>query len=200
MEIAVYLISAYFCGAIPFAYIVAKIFKNIDIRKHGSGNPGATNVFRTISKPLGVLTFFFDALKGFVPVYFAYFVNSSVYFILAVALATLLGHIFTVFLNFKGGKGVATGCGVFFAFDPAVTLICFVVFAVVLLLSKYVALASVTASVALPVCLNIFGRSESIVLFACLVSVLIIVRHIGNIKRILKGTENKIFLKRDINN
>ncbi|MFA7073971.1 MAG: glycerol-3-phosphate 1-O-acyltransferase PlsY [Endomicrobiaceae bacterium] len=192
MDTVIYLVLSYFCGSIPFAYIISKVFKKIDIRQCGSGNPGATNVFRVVSKPLGILTFFLDALKGFIPVYAAITFNQPVYFLLAVALVTLLGHIFTVFLNFKGGKGVATGCGIFMAFAPVVTLICFAVFVLVLVLSKYVALSSISAAVALPVCLAVFNNSDIIIIFACLVSALVIIRHIENIKRILKGTENKI--------
>jgi len=195
MKLAIYLFLSYLCGAIPFAYIIAKTFRNIDIRKCGSCNPGATNVFRSVSKSLGVLTFLFDALKGFVPVYFAVAVNPSIYFILSVALVTLLGHIFTVFLNFKGGKGVATGCGVFLAFAPGVTCICFIIFILILFLTKYVALSSISASMMLPVCLKIFGYPEIITAFACLVAILVTVRHAGNIKRIIKGTESKIFIK-----
>jgi len=192
MKIAIYLIMAYLCGAIPFAYIISKYFKNVDIRKCGSGNPGATNVFRSVSKSLGIVTFILDALKGFVPVYFAGLVNHSVYFILAVAFITIMAHIYTVFLNFKGGKGVATGCGVFIAFAPLVTLICFLIFAVVLFISKYVALSSIAAAVSLPLILKIFNYPDIIVLFSGLIAVIVVIRHLSNIKRILKGTESKI--------
>lgn len=192
MKLVIYLIISYLCGAIPFAYIIARYFKNIDIRKCGSGNPGATNVFRAVSKPLGILTFILDVLKGFIPVYFAGWINPSVYFILAVAFITVIGHIYTVFLNFKGGKGVATGCGVFIAFAPIVTLICFLIFVAVLFISKYVALSSMCAAISLPVILKIFHYPNVIVLFAVILAVLVIIRHLSNIKRILNGTENKI--------
>lgn len=196
MKIAIYLIAAYLCGAVPFAYIISKYFRNIDIRKTGSGNPGATNVFRSVSKPLGVLTFILDALKGFIPVYLASYVNGSIYFILAVALVTVIGHVYTVFLKFKGGKGVATGCGVFIAFAPFVTLLCFLIFAVVLVISKYVALSSIFAACSLPVILKIFNYPNTIVFFAAVIAMIVTIRHLSNIKRILNGTENKIILKR----
>ena len=129
LKIVIYLLLAYLCGAIPFGYIIAKVFKHADIRTIGSGNPGATNVYRTISKPLGVLTLVLDLLKGFIPVYFTMLLNpDSVWLIIAVAFVTIIGHVFTVFLNFKGGKGVATGCGVFLALNPLAILICFLVF------------------------------------------------------------------------
>ena len=123
-----YLIFSYILGSISFAWIIAKVFKNIDIRKYGSKNPGATNVYRTISKPLGVITLILDVLKGFIPVYFVpYFWNlntdkgivvSVVYYTIIVALLVILGHVFSIFLNFKGGKGVAVGLGVFLAINP----------------------------------------------------------------------------------
>ena len=195
MKIVIYLLMAYLCGAIPFAYIISKYLKNVDIRKCGSGNPGATNVFRTVSKPLGILTFVLDALKGFIPVYFAGFINPSIYFILAVALVTVIGHIYTVFLNFKGGKGVATGCGVFIAFAPIVTVICFLIFVITLSISKYVALSSMFAAISLPILLKVFHYPNIIVLFAVMIMIIVIIRHLSNIKRILNGTESKIMTK-----
>lgn len=196
MRIVVYLILSYLIGAIPFAYIISKVFKNIDIRKHGSGNPGATNVYRTVSKPLGILTFICDALKGFVPVFFVTFINPPSYLIvLLVALVTILGHIYTVFLNFKGGKGVATGCGIFLAINPIATLICLAVFAIILALSKYVALASIFAAITLPISLFLSGATIEVVVFSIFIAGIVVFRHRSNIKRILNGTENKIFGK-----
>jgi glycerol-3-phosphate acyltransferase PlsY len=196
MRIVVYLILSYLIGAIPFAYIISKVFKNIDIRKHGSGNPGATNVYRTVSKPLGILTFVCDALKGFVPVFFVTLINPSSYLIvLLVALVTILGHIYTVFLNFKGGKGVATGFGIFLAINPIATLICLAVFAIILALSKYVALASIFAAITLPISLFLLDATKEVLFFSIFIAGIVIFRHISNIKRILNGTENKIFGK-----
>lgn len=196
MRIVVYLILSYLIGAIPFAYIISKVFKNIDIRKHGSGNPGATNVYRTVSKPLGILTFICDALKGFVPVFFVTLINPSSYLIvLLVALVTILGHIYTIFLNFKGGKGVATGCGIFLAINPIATLICLAVFAIILALSKYVALASIFATITLPISLFLLGATTEVVVFSIFIAGIVVFRHMSNIKRILNGTENKIFGK-----
>ncbi|MBQ3943366.1 MAG: glycerol-3-phosphate 1-O-acyltransferase PlsY [Elusimicrobia bacterium] len=193
LKVIVYLILSYLCGAIPFGYIVGKIFKHTDIRTVGSGNTGATNVYRT-SKTLGILTLFLDMLKGFIPVYFVTLINPTSHLtVIAVALVTILGHIFTVFLNFKGGKGVATACGVFLAINPLAVLICFLAFAIILAVFKYVSLASITAALMLPVSLYIFNSAPEIVIFASLISVLVIVRHFSNIKRLLNGTENKIF-------
>ena len=193
IKIIIYLILSYLCGAIPFGYIIAKLFKHLDIRTIGSGNPGATNVYRTVSKPLGILTLCLDVLKGFLPVYIATLINFSPYLIITVALVTIIGHIFTLFLNFKGGKGVATACGVFLALNPLSILICLLVFIIVLSIFKYVSLASISAAIMLPISLYLLNSLYEIIIFSCIISILVIIRHISNIKRLLNGTENKIF-------
>ncbi len=190
MEV-IYLIFSYLIGAVPFAYIIIRIFKHTDIRKHGSGNPGATNAFR-LSKPLGLLAFLCDTLKGFIPVYFAYNVNASDIFVISVISAVVLGHMFTVFLNFKGGKGVATGCGAFLAVNPVAVLVCLLVFAAVLAVSRYVSLSSICAVSALPVSLYVFKCSNEILIFSVVIAAFVIVKHSANIKRLFAGTESKI--------
>ncbi|WP_372519869.1 glycerol-3-phosphate 1-O-acyltransferase PlsY [Candidatus Ruminimicrobiellum ovillum] len=194
LKIILYLIFAYLCGAIPFGYIIAKLFKHIDIRTVGSGNPGATNVYRTISKPLGILTLILDVLKGFIPIYFVKLINPEFSLIvIAVALVTIIGHIFTVFLNFKGGKGVATACGVFLALNPLSVLICFITFVIILAIFKYVSLASIIAAMMLPISLYCLDSFPELIVFSGIIAILVVIRHIGNIKRLLNGTENKIF-------
>ncbi|MCR4662967.1 MAG: glycerol-3-phosphate 1-O-acyltransferase PlsY [Endomicrobiaceae bacterium] len=194
LKIIIYLVLSYLCGAIPFGYIIAKLFKHVDIRTVGSGNPGATNVYRTISKPLGVLTLILDVLKGFIPVYFVFLLNPDYHWmVISVAFVTIIGHVFTIFLNFKGGKGVATACGVFLAINPLAVLVCLAVFVLLLAIFRYVSLASIMAAVMLPISLYFFNSLPEIVVFAGMISILVIVRHISNIKRLLNGTENKIF-------
>lgn len=194
LKIIVYLLLSYLCGAIPFGYIVAKLFKHVDIRTLGSGNPGATNVYRSVSKPLGVLTLILDVLKGFVPVYLISFINPDFqWMVISVAFVTIIGHTFTIFLKFKGGKGVATACGAFLAINPLSVLICLGVFIVVLAMFKYVSVASIMAALMLPISLYLLNALPEIVVFAGMISILVIVRHISNIKRLLNGTENKIF-------
>lgn len=194
LKIILYLLFAYLCGAIPFGYIIAKVFRRVDIRTVGSGNPGVTNVYRTISKPLGILTLLLDLAKGFVPVYFVKLINPETFWIvIAVALVTIIGHIFTVFLKFKGGKGVATGCGVFLALNPFSILICFITFVVILAIFKYVSFASIMAALMLPISLYYLDAVPELVMFAGIIAILVVVRHAGNIKRLLNGTENKIF-------
>ncbi len=194
LKIIVYLVLSYLCGAIPFGYIIAKIFKHVDIRTIGSGNTGATNVYRSISKPLGVLTLILDLLKGFIPVYCVMFFNPEFqWLIISVAFVTIIGHTFTIFLGLKGGKGVATACGAFLAINPVAVLICFIVFVVTLSIFKYVSFASIMAALMLPISLYLLKELPEIIVFAGMISVLVIVRHISNIKRLLNGTENRIF-------
>lgn len=194
LRVFLYLLLSYLCGAIPFGYLVAKLFKNVDIRTVGSKNPGATNVYRTISKPLGVLTLILDVLKGFVPVYLVTILMPDFYWMtISVSFVTIMGHVFTIFLRFKGGKGVATACGSFLALNPLAILLCFVIFVVVLAIFRYVSFASIIAALMLPINLYLLNSLPEIVVFAGMMSILVIVRHTSNIKRLLNGTENKIF-------
>jgi glycerol-3-phosphate acyltransferase PlsY len=192
-----YVILAYFCGAIPFAYIIVKIIAKKDIRAVGSGNPGATNVFRTAGKVMGIATLFLDAAKGFVPVYFAFFIDNSFLFSVITAAAAMLGHIFTVFLNFKGGKGIATGLGVCLAIMPLPTLFCVGIFAIVFVSFGYVSLGSVVAAICLPLMVYLTkyaDKSLELLIFAFSTSLLVVIKHRNNIKRIKTGNENKINL------
>jgi glycerol-3-phosphate acyltransferase PlsY len=187
-----YLIFAYLCGSIPFAYIITKAVKKVDIRKVGSGNPGTTNVFRSVGKGAGIVVFILDILKGFVPVLFAVFIDDSFFYSMIVAALAIVGHIFTVFLNFNGGKGVATGFGVFLALIPLPSLVSFVVFLVFFLCSGYVALGSMLAAIALPLATYFLGYSSlKYMIFSLTVAVLIIYKHKDNIIRLKNGTENK---------
>jgi len=193
-----YLIFAYLCGAIPFAYIISKVFYGVDIRTVGSGNPGATNVFRAVSKKAGAITFILDVLKAFLPTYFAFYIDGSFSYSAAAGTAAFFGHIFTVFLGFKGGKGVASGFGAFCALLPMPALIAITVFAIVFLLSGYVALGSICAVLSLPLAAYFTGYPNEVVIFAFAAALLIIYKHRGNIKRLRAGTENrfKIFRRK----
>jgi len=190
---------AYFCGAIPFAYIISKIAAGVDIRTVGSGNPGATNVFRSVGKGAGITTFILDMLKGFIPTFFAISIDNAFSYSVAVAAAAMLGHMFTVFLKFKGGKGVATGCGVFLALMPMPALIAFGFFALIFGASGYVALGSVCAALFMPFAAYFTGYSMEAVIFSFAVALLVIFKHRKNISRLRAGKEYrfKIFGKRD---
>ncbi|MCL2144416.1 MAG: glycerol-3-phosphate 1-O-acyltransferase PlsY [Endomicrobia bacterium] len=193
-----YIIFAYFCGAIPFAYIIAKAVGKVDIRTIGSGNPGATNVFRSVGKGAGSVTFVLDVLKGFIPVWFAILIDSSFSYSVAVAVAAMIGHMYTVFLKFKGGKGVATGCGIFLALMPLPALYALAVFTIVFLASGYVALGSIAAAVSMPLTAYFAGYHMEAVIFTFAAATLIIYKHRSNIKRLREGKEYKfrIFKKR----
>jgi glycerol-3-phosphate acyltransferase PlsY len=188
-----YVIFAYLCGSIPFAYIFAKVVGEVDIRKVGSGNPGTTNVLRSVGAGAAVATFVADVLKGFIPVYFAKLVygSSSYLMLIAVAVSAIAGHMFTIFLNFKGGKGVATGLGVFLAIMPLPSIIAFGIFGLVFIFSGYVALGSICSALSLPLVSYLLGYSIKVIIFSFAVAMLIVYKHKVNIKRLKEGSENR---------
>ena len=195
--IIVLLISAYLLGAIPVGYIITKLIKGVDIRSLGSGNPGATNVVRSVGPAAGIATFFLDALKGYLAVIIAMKLSGSghIYWWLIAGLCAVCGHIWTVFLKFKGGKGVATACGVFFALMPAATFAAFTVFLVVVYFTRYVSAGSICAAVFLPAFAWLMREPEILCVFATIVGLLVILKHKQNIERLIKGTENKFGVK-----
>jgi glycerol-3-phosphate acyltransferase PlsY len=184
--------GAYLLGAVPFGLLVARSAGD-DVRETGSGNIGATNVARTAGKPLGVLTLVLDALKGAAPVLVADHVLHAPNWALVVAgLVAVLAHMFPIYLSFRGGKGVATALGVFLALTPASAGVAVLVFAVVVAPFRVVSIGSLTASVALTTAtVWLDGRPEVIGL-AGAVTVLVFIRHAGNIRRLLKRTEPEI--------
>jgi len=191
----IYIISvvvAYLVGAIPCGIVVSRLMGKGDPRKAGSGNIGATNVGRTSGSLAGILTLLGDALKGGVPVFLAFQYYPESLFVSLVGLAAFLGHLFPVYLGFKGGKGVATGLGVMLVICPIATLLSAAVFAVVAYLKRYVSLASIIAAAMLPVFMSFFPRGRNYVGMAVVVAVLVIIKHKDNIKRLVAGTENKI--------
>ncbi|MEW5951388.1 MAG: glycerol-3-phosphate 1-O-acyltransferase PlsY [Elusimicrobia bacterium] len=183
------ILFSYLLGSIPTGYLIGRM-KGIDIRKCGSGNPGTANVYRTLGKWPGIITFFIDFLKGFFPAFAAVkFFPQDYLFIILVAAAGIAGHIWTIFLNFKGGKGVATSAGVFMAFLPAPTALAFAVFAVAVWITKHISVGSMSAAITLPVFCIIFKSPVPFSILAFCVCALIIYTHIPNIKRIYSGKE-----------
>lgn len=200
---------SYFCGAIPWAFIIGKI-NGIDIRQHGSGNVGATNVMRTLGKKWGVLCFILDFLKGFIPVLFARILSSNLsanafeHLPIIAGAATVIGHIFPVFLGFKGGKGVATSAGVLFALSPLCLLASALVWVVFFYSFRYVSVASIVSAIALPIIAIIFNRfgiernPQPILALFLALAILSLIRHRENIRRLIEGTENKFEKKKNV--
>jgi glycerol-3-phosphate acyltransferase PlsY len=186
------IIASYLLGAVPTGVILAKAFAGRDIRQEGSGNIGATNVTRVLGKKVGALTLVGDLLKGFIPVWAGYHLVSSLEVVCLMGLAAFLGHLFPIYLGFKGGKGVATALGVFLYLSPIVILIEVIIFAFVVGIWKYVSLGSIIAAAAMPLLLLMIAFSKPIVLLSIVFAILIIIKHRSNIQRLLSGTESKV--------
>lgn len=185
---------AYLLGSIPFGYLLVKAFREEDIRSTGSGNIGATNVARSGAKGLAIATLLLDLGKGFVAVEIAKHIAPGNYDLAVVAaVAAILGHVFPVWLGFRGGKGVASALGVFLALSWPTALSALAIFLVIVILTRYVSLASILSSAALPFFGLHFVRQRSPILLAgfFFIPVLIIVKHRQNIRRLLSGTENR---------
>ncbi len=185
---------AYLLGSIPFGYLLVRFVRHEDIRAVGSGNIGATNVLRSGAKGLGVATLLLDLLKGYAAVLLARQLAPAHYTLaVAAAVAAVLGHVFPVWLRFRGGKGVASALGVFLALVPMAAVVALAVFLLVVLLSRYVSLASILAAAVMPVAAIALApeRSPLVVAGFLFLSALIIARHHANIRRLLAGTENR---------
>lgn len=186
-------IVAYFIGSIPTGYLFGRA-RGVDIRTTGSGNIGATNVFRTLGKTAGVAVLLIDAVKGFFPTKFLLFgaiPETHEYHAMVAGLFAILGHNYTCWLEFKGGKGIATSAGVLIALVPYGLLVTLAVWLVVFALSRYVSLASVVAAVVLPFAVWAVGRSTTMIWLCTMLSALAIYKHRTNIQRLLAGTEHR---------
>lgn len=200
---AIFAVSAYLCGSIPFGFLIGKM-RGVDVRTVGSKNIGATNVYRTVGHAWGFLAFFCDFLKGFVPTLLAKLLFSDVpYLALMTGVLCVVGHMWTCFMKFKGGKGIATGFGMLVALIPWLVLTCFGVFVVTVWISHYISLGSILAAAFLlvavwfpilgnPGALGASGDLPQCILVA-LVAAFAIYKHRTNIGRLVKGCENKIY-------
>ncbi len=188
----IFLIFGYFVGAIPFGLVIGKM-AGLDVRQEGSCNIGATNVSRVLGKKLGFLTLICDCLKGFLPMYLAASVlpdsANKELFVALTGLMAVLGHMFPVYLKFRGGKGVATGLGVFLYLSPPVILISLLVFIAAVALSGFVSVGSLLASGLVPFWLWMLGGSGITIGVAAVVALLIWFKHHENIGRLVRGTE-----------
>ncbi|MDD3925635.1 MAG: glycerol-3-phosphate 1-O-acyltransferase PlsY [bacterium] len=182
--------ASYLIGSIPFGLLIGKAVRGIDIRQHGSGNIGATNVLRILGYPWGVTAMLLDAAKGAIPVILAHQLGGPLAAVLA-GIASLLGHNRSIWLGFKGGKGVATTLGVLLGLSPAVAGACTVIWLIVLAVSRYVSLASVVTAVFLTPVMAYFNCQKPVLVFGLIASIWVLLRHRDNIKRLLAGTENR---------
>ena len=186
-------LGGFLCGSIPFGLLLVKVAGKGDVREHGSGNIGATNVSRVGGKALGILTLLLDIAKGFLPVFIAKAFGWGESALSLLAICAVLGHVFTPWLRFRGGKGVATALGVALAFRAAMVLPALGVFIVLLLVFRYVSLGSVMAALALPLILAWKGAPAVVLLLWAGISLIVIVKHHENIRRLWKGTESPLW-------
>ncbi|MEI7942533.1 MAG: glycerol-3-phosphate 1-O-acyltransferase PlsY [Candidatus Riflemargulisbacteria bacterium] len=192
LEVGLLLLVCYLLGAIPFSYLIARA-RGVDLTKVGSGNIGATNVYRSVSPLFGVLAFLCDAGKGFFAAAIVNVFGGPEMIVIGSTLA-VLGHTFSPFVGFKGGKGVATGVGVLFFLQPVVAIIGLASELIIIKFTRYVSLASIVSGVIVFIlmCLPVFNKELSYSLFVFIVVAYIIYKHKINIQRLLKGQENKI--------
>ncbi len=184
------IIGAYLLGSIPTGLLLAKS-AGVDIRNSGSGNIGATNVYRTLGRNIGILTLVGDCLKGLIPVLVAKRLGLADTVIAAVGAAAFLGHVYTLFLRFKGGKGVATALGVFLGVSPPSVGIAVAIFIAVVASRRYISLGSIIAAGVIPFLIAGLDRRPPIIVMSVVISLLVIWKHKENITRLRAGTENK---------
>jgi glycerol-3-phosphate acyltransferase PlsY len=191
---ALWLVASYLLGAIPTSHLVSRVFARIDLRQHGSGNLGATNLYRVLGWKYAIPVALFDIAKGAIPVLvFAPRVSDSELFAVACGVAAILGHVFSVFVGFKGGKGVATAAGVMLGLTPLALGVAAVVWALIVLLTGYVSLGSIAAAAVLPFAVYLLERptAPELLWIVALVGASVILLHRRNIQRLLKGTESR---------
>ncbi len=188
----VILLIAYVMGSIPFGLYVGRLWGKVDVRDHGSGNIGVSNVLRTLGPLPAVLVLALDAGKGALPVLLARTVMPDSTWWLATGVAAIIGHNWPILLQFKGGRGVATTIGVLLTLAPPVALALFILWVFTLAISRYISLSSVLAAVALPLLIFLFGFPTTYLALGILISIFVIYRHRPNIQRLLAGTEYKI--------
>jgi glycerol-3-phosphate acyltransferase PlsY len=189
LKIALLIIFAFVLGSIPVGVIIAKT-KGVDLQKVGSGNIGATNVLRSLGKWPAALTLLGDVLKGTIAVALGRYLGTGTFYEGLIGLSAVLGHNFSLFLGFRGGKGVATSLGVFILYSPQTALITFIIWIVVVLTTKYSSLGALVSFGLLPL-IVLFDSNEKLPV-ALLITTLIVIHHTENIKRLIKGTERRI--------
>jgi len=198
MRVALLLFSAYLFGSIPFGVIVGRAWRGIDVRKFGSGNIGASNVLRVLGPGPAAVVFIGDLLKGYAPVAVGRMLLANwgtpalELWLLPLGLAPIIGHSFSLFLGFSGGRAVTTTCGVLFALAWPAAVIGLAIWALLVAITRYISVASIVAAISVPVYMLLSGKRWEWLVFWSAVALLVILRHIPNIRRLLAGTEAKI--------
>jgi len=195
VEILLILIISYLIGSIPTAYIVGRICAKVDIRTVGSCNVGASNVYRVVGKSAGIGVLIVDILKGLLPVYVVTLLEFGTIHKILAGVGAISGHTWPIFLKFKGGKGVATSLGVFLGLTPIPVLTAVIVFILVVAISRYISLGSIIAAFWLSLLLLFSEKENLIKIFGMAVCLLVVIKHIPNIKRLITGQEHKFGTK-----
>lgn len=200
IKFLIFAVIAYIFGSLPCGVWLGKGVKNIDIREYGSKNSGATNAYRILGPKYGIMVLILDALKGYIPLYIASLFEISGIYIILLGLVAILGHTFSFFLQFKGGKGVATSLGVFLFLMPKVVGILVLIFTLVVGISKYISLGSVICAGLLPILAYFMPVRDDatrlpLVVISLIVGIFVIYKHKANIQRLMEGKENKFNLK-----
>ena len=200
LRVAILVILSYFLGAIPFSYIAGKLIKGIDLREYGSGNLGAANTFRVLGKGAAIPVLLADIGKGFLAVKLVQLYGLDGYqYVLIAALIVIIGHNYSIFVKFAGGKGVGTTAGTFLAMAPCAVIICLLIWIIVLMISRIVSVASMIGAALLPVAIALMNRFTSCglhgsALYLSIVAALFVIyKHRSNIRRLRDGTEKRIF-------
>ena len=187
------LVAGYLVGSIPFGLVIGKVFYGIDVREHGSGNFGTTNVFRVLGKKAGVAVFILDMLKGYIPAALGAWLFGP-WLAVFIAAAPVIGHVYPIYLKGRGGKGIATGAAVVLALVPLIFVIIFTVWIVLVLVTRYVSVASLTACTLVPILTFVLGEPAPYKIAGILVTALLWWAHRGNLRRLRAGEENRIRL------
>ncbi|RQD74621.1 MAG: glycerol-3-phosphate 1-O-acyltransferase [Candidatus Syntrophonatronum acetioxidans] len=186
------IIIAYLIGSISFGYIFCKILKGVDIREYGSGSTGATNISRILGFGPALLIFVLDALKGVSALYLTQLFTDNPYLVILAGIAVVAGHNWPVFFGFRGGRGIATSLGVLIGISPLVVLWLLFIGLSIIAVTRYVSLGSVTGAISLPLLMWYFGLEVPYIFFGTLMTIMAVVRHIPNLKRLKEGKESKI--------
>ncbi|MGB4599094.1 MAG: glycerol-3-phosphate 1-O-acyltransferase PlsY [Trichlorobacter sp.] len=190
IDTMLWIAGAYLLGSIPTGLLLGKLY-GIDVRQQGSGNIGATNLYRTVGRRVGGITLLGDCLKGLLPVLLAWKLGMGEPMQAWIGLAAFCGHVFSIFLLFKGGKGVATALGVYLALAPLAVLGALLVFIILVAIWRYISLGSVVAAAVMPVVIWFRPHSPELLIATALISIIVIAKHHANIKRLLEGSESK---------